>query len=246
MFDNRFQVFLADTELSQRLHFQIRYRVFCIDQGFEDRKAPGLGEEKDHWDEQSLHFLVREKSTGQWVATMRAILPKAKPFPVESLCNYIFSDDLTYKRDASCEISRLCIVKRYRGRQGLSDPHREVSGCNTGDQRIGECLLRRQEPEIMLGLFRAALGYSLNHKVKHWYFLISPSLARIIKRIGVTLQKIGPEIEHKGTRAPYVTDPVASCRASMKQSPLIAKMFSKDIPAYQLFSELWPEKKNVA
>ncbi len=239
MFDSRFEVFLADTSLSHRLHYQIRYRVFCLDNGFEDLTTAVLGEEKDRWDDQSRHFLVREKSTGQWVATMRMILPEAKPFPVESLCNLSFSNDISYKQDVSSEISRLCMVRRYRGRQAIS-----AGGGNTlYPQNEDEGVGRRAEPEIMLGLFRAALTYSRQHGILQWYFLITPALAKMIQRIGVSLQPLGPAVEHRGKRIPYVTDPFSSCRESMEKSPIIARMFSDESHAYTRFSEIKPEHK---
>ena len=244
MFDSRFEVFLADTGLSRRIHYQLRYRVFCLDHGFEDPKQAALDEERDRWDEESLHFLVREKATGQWVATMRMILPQAKPFPVESLCDLSLRDDLTYYRDASCEISRLCMVRRYRGRQALTGSGEQI---NTDDlSSISRGLTRRAEPEIMLGLFRAGLEYSRHNGLKQWYFLITPALAKMIERIGVTLQEMGDAVQHRGKRIPYVTDPSCSCRNAMKKSSVIATMFSKPQPAYRLFSELRPEKKEEA
>ena len=242
MFDSRFETFLADTELARRLHYQIRYRVFCLDRGFEDPAKMVLDEERDHWDEQSKHFLVREKSTGQWVATMRMILPLAKPFPVQSLCNISFNDDLTYRRDASCEISRLCMIKRYRGHQNIS--HVYTENMENGDSvQISGGLDRRSEPEIMIGLFRAGLAYSRKMGIKHWYFLVTPALARMLGRIGVSLKQLGPEIEHRGVRAPYLTDPELSCEVAVGHSPIIAKMLQADTPFYRRYSELTPEHK---
>ncbi|HEB97048.1 MAG TPA: PEP-CTERM/exosortase system-associated acyltransferase [Sedimenticola thiotaurini] len=241
MFDSRFEVFLANTALSKRIHYQLRYRVFCLDQGFEDPTRARLDQERDQWDKESLHFLVRERSTGQWVATMRMILPQAKPFPVESLCDLSLQDDLTYHRDASCEISRLCIVRRYRGRQALRRPRPTAAP----DAMISEGVTSRTEPEIMLGLFRAGLQYSRANGLKQWYFLVTPALARVIGRIGVALTEIGSPVEHRGTRIPYVTDPFRSCSDAMQYSPVIARMFSRPLPAYRLFSEIRPDSREA-
>jgi len=246
MFDSRFETYLADTEFAHRLHYQIRYHVFCLDKGFEDPGKSLSQEETDRWDEQSVHFLIREKATGQWVATMRMILPKAKPFPIESICNVSFPDEFTYKRDASCEISRLSMVKRYRGHQGDAGISRSMGSAPDPTDVVTEVndgVSRRSEPEIMLGLFRAALAYSRNHGLRQWYFLITPALARMIRKLGVLLEQMGPSVEHRGTRVPYVTDPEESCRTAFGKSHQIAEMFNRNVPAYRLFSELSPEQK---
>lgn len=242
MFDSKFETFLADTELARRLHYQVRYRVFCLDRGFEDPKKAIYDEERDHWDTQSRHFLVREKATGQWVATMRMILPEAKPFPIQTLCNISFNDDLSYRRDASCEISRLCMIKRYRGRQNISHSFTDESA-GADAENLSEGVCRRAEPEIMLGLFRAGLAYSREKGLKQWYFLVTPALARMLARIGVCLKQLGPEIEHRGIRVPYVTDPERDSALAAARSPVVAKMLQGKEPYYRRFSELVPEHK---
>ena len=90
----------------------------------------------------------------------------------------------------------------------------------------------------MLGVFRAGLDYSQEQGVKQWYFLVTPALARMIKRIGVPLVQLGPGIEHRGFRIPYVTDPEQGCDVATSRSPLIARMLEGDTPFYRRFSEI--------
>src|SRR3569832_697528 len=73
-----FEVVLADDECSRRIHYQLRYQVFCLDTGYEDPDAFPDGEEKDEWDQNAVHFLVRERETQQWVAAMRLVIPQDK------------------------------------------------------------------------------------------------------------------------------------------------------------------------
>ncbi len=83
MFDKDFELFLGDTEEGIALNQRVRYRVFCLEKGFEDATEFPDGRERDPWDDVSIHFAVREKATGNWVAATRVILPLAEQFPVE-------------------------------------------------------------------------------------------------------------------------------------------------------------------
>jgi N-acyl amino acid synthase of PEP-CTERM/exosortase system len=245
MFDSRFEIFLADTELSKRIHYQIRYRIFCIDTGFEDPGAFQIEEERDQWDDHAVHFLVREKATHQWVATMRLVLADGTTIPMETLCELPFSQ-IQQHREVSAEVSRLCMVKSYRGRQGGSfTRNQNFSGCGEGEQlmAVSQGLNQRAEPEIMLGLFRAAFAYCQDKAVSRWYFLITRSLARMVNKLGISLEQIGPEVSHRGIRVPYVTNPAKGRQETMQKSEAIAAMLERDIPHYQLFSALGLDHK---
>ena len=246
MFDSRFETFLADTDLSKRIHYQIRYRIFCIDTGFEDPTAFRIDEERDRWDDHAIHFLVREKATRQWVATMRLVLSDGAAFPVETLCELSSPEGVRQNRGVSGEVSRLCMVKQYRGRQGSSFPQNQLFSGSSEDPQlacISDGLNRRAEPEIMLGLFRAAFAYSQEYSVDRWYFLVTPALARMVNRLGISLEQIGSEVRHRGIRIPYVTDPAIGRRETMLKSEAIADMLTRDVPHYRFFSELGLDHK---
>ena len=63
MFDNRYEVILADNEDARRIHHQVRYKVYCLEEGFEDQSHFDNNEEHDEWDSHSVHFTVRTKQT---------------------------------------------------------------------------------------------------------------------------------------------------------------------------------------
>jgi len=35
MFDKRYEVILADTDEARRVHYRLRYQVYCMEEGFE-------------------------------------------------------------------------------------------------------------------------------------------------------------------------------------------------------------------
>ena len=117
MFDKHFEVVLADTEEGKRLHYKIRYQVYCIESGYEDYRAFADGEEKDEWDKHAVHFLVRSKVSREWIAAMRLILPGNKGgHPVFQLCDIDRSVSGKTQGSATAEISRLCIIDSFRRR----------------------------------------------------------------------------------------------------------------------------------
>jgi N-acyl amino acid synthase of PEP-CTERM/exosortase system len=104
-------------------------------------------------------------------------------------------------------------------------------------------LNHRAEPEIMLGLFRAAFAYSQEKEINSWYFLITPPLAKMVNRLGISLEQIGPKLAHRGIRVPYVADITKGRMETMRKSAAIADMLTRDLPHYQLFSDLRLENK---
>lgn len=60
MFDERYQIFLADTDESRRLHFKLRFEIYCIDRSFENHSKSPEQEEVDEADSHALHFIHDE------------------------------------------------------------------------------------------------------------------------------------------------------------------------------------------
>ena len=112
MFDTQFEAFLADSPVARAIHYRIRYRVFCLERGFEDPRTLEGGEEKDKWDEDAIGFVVRDKGTSKWSATARLILPGSQPLPVEE--HDCLDDQVVagIERRHVAEVSRICVVGR--------------------------------------------------------------------------------------------------------------------------------------
>ena len=121
MFDDHFEVFLADTRESKEIHYSIRYQVYCEEMGFENKDDFPLEQEFDEYDKHSTHFIVRARQTGQWVGAMRMIFKNDQPLPLEKHCtlNTIIENNIFNR---SVEISRLCLVKDIRRRNTDCEP----------------------------------------------------------------------------------------------------------------------------
>ena len=61
MFDQHYEVLLADTPKSKAIHYGIRYQVYCEEMGFENKADFPQEQEFDHYDDHAAHFIVRTK-----------------------------------------------------------------------------------------------------------------------------------------------------------------------------------------
>lgn len=239
MFDNRYEVVLADTAVGRQIHHQVRHQVYCLEEGFEDQDNSKGAEERDEWDSRSVHFTVRTKDTHEWVAAMRLVVRGPDGLPVEQLCN--IDQGVTRAEGSTAEISRLCVVDKYRrGKKAQSSARRDerprlydVKGKQPSAP--GE---RHHKSEIILGLLRAAVDYSYEHGISDWYFLTTPALARIINRMCIQLIKVGEPCEHRGKRYPFFANLRDAEKQATRGCSMIAEWRKQNVRSYHRHSEL--------
>ena len=240
MFDNRYEVILADNNDARQIHHQVRYKVYCLEEGFEDQSHFDNNEERDEWDAHSVHFTVRTKHTHEWVAAMRMVVRGSEGLPIEQMCNI---DPLAAPTGKStAEISRLCIVGDYRrGKQTHPSsqkditPHLYDAKKARGPAAANE---RHHKSEIILGLLRAAVDYSYEHDITNWYFLTTPALARLINRMCIQLVKVGSPCNHRGVRYPFFANLREAEKQATQGCQAIAEWRNRVVKSYLRFSEL--------
>lgn len=225
MFEKHFEVFLADTASSQKLHYQLRYQIYCEERGFEDASAFSMAEEQDLFDDQALHFIVRDIHSGMWVAAMRMVLP-GKPFPIELLCK--LDEEFAKKlvdHDVA-EISRLCIKR---------DAFLPAAGEHDG---VIETQIRKRKvaSEIVFRLLYAAYSVSKEKGIGYWYFLATPALARMVSMAKIPFTPAGPACNHNGIRFPYFADIEHSHGFAAENSEQIRKIIGSLSQPFICFS----------
>lgn len=232
LFDEQFEVILADDAYSRSLHYQIRYQVYCLEEGFENQESFSNKEEKDQWDDHSVHFLVRSRQTDEWVAAMRMVIPESGSLPIEQVCDIDPIVMPSFPEKQIAEISRMCIVDSYRRKQ-LADENgaHPVPDDKASGARVHKSI-------IMKGLLRAAVRYSEDHNIPFWYFLTTPALARVVNRLNVQLIKVGEAYEHRGTRYPFLANIRQAVEQAKKGCPDMAATLYSKAAAYVRFSEL--------
>lgn len=247
MFDKRYEVILADTAEARKIHYQLRYQVYCLEEGFEAQENFPDRMESDKWDGNSVHFIVRSKQSMEWVAAARLVLPRQGSLPVEGLCSIDSRVRPSNYDENVAEISRICIKNTFRRkRQPVVAGH---DGGITGsdvDENVAAGRQRYSKSEIMLGLFRAATVYSHEHNISNWYFLTTPALARLLNHMNIQLVKIGSACLHRGKRFPYITNLKESEKYLRRACPVVEKMFGRYDLAYRAFSELQPRYDTLA
>lgn len=232
MVNKNFEVILANDPWSRHIHYQLRYQVFCLETGYEDPAQFPDGEEKDEWDDDATHFLVKERSSGQWVAAMRLVLPSAQILPIEKRV----SIESSLRRDQRhcAEISRLCMVGHYRRRlQGRVMPCVDQLSDNPLKGGVQSELVKQQRTaEILQVLLKAAVAVSCERAIGYWYMLTTRALAKIASYVlPMDMQLAGPPCSHRGERYPFLVDVGQVMRGLMAE-------LSHGIPAYRLHSEL--------
>lgn len=245
MFDRHFEAFLADIEPARETHFRLRYQVYCLDTGWEDASRFPDQMERDEYDAASVPFLIRRRRTNAWIASMRFIRKPIEQLPISRFTRFSAHQLPASARDRIIELSRLCVVKKYR-----RPPKRRISGempawqvaANADDSFLASGY-RASESWIFLGLIRAGWQWSLENGVDYWIFFIADSLARIIQRSGFTIEPVGDEVEHRGLRRPYLFE-VTPFPPNETKAPDVAAMFRRT-PAYRLFSALGTEAAGV-
>lgn len=236
MFDTHFEVFLADTEESRNIHYSIRYQVYCEEMGFENQDDYALNLEYDADDAKATHFIVRNRTTNQWVGAMRLIYKHDGQLPIEKSCvinEKIISNDLF----ETVEISRLCLVRNARSTAKDIDPPHGIYAESIKEKTTNPITNQHKSNRLIIwGLFYAAIEYGRTNNILSSYFMTTTALARVLRRGGLNLINIGAPCQHRGERFPFKMD-----TKSAYQSDAWKNKCSK---GYTLFSEFNKDQSN--
>ena len=204
-FKKHFEVIPALTPELQDHVFRIRHSVYCEELKFEPTRANSR--ETDEYDAHSLHCLLRNIHTGEFIGCTRLIRQRPDdplyPLPFEKTCEASLDrtiiDPRALPRDAIGEVSRLAVLRTYRRRQG-EDQHAIGS-----HKPFGE-LWRPRFPYIPVGLYLGVIELAVRHNINTIFVLTEPRLAAHFSRLGVKVRQIGEPVEHRGLRIPSMMD----------------------------------------
>ena len=156
--------------------FKLRYRVYCLERGYEDADIYPDGIESDEYDPYSVHFVAYVKSLP--VGTVRVILNNPLGLPVGRYCNL----DL---RAISPDTGRIAEISRLAVRSDATT----------------ECLIERSQ--VTLGLIKEVYCASKELGVRYLVSAMSKPLERLLNRCGIGFKKAGPPVHYHGLRTPY-------------------------------------------
>ncbi len=205
-FKRYFDILPALTDSEKQAAFRIRHSVYCEDLGWEATRADGM--ESDAYDIQSLHCLIRNRASGDFIGCVRLICPESggplATLPFERTCGDVLDrsiiDPAKLRRERIAEVSRLAIVGQYRRRRGEERTSGIVQDSDFGTPD------RPRFPYLLVGLYMGVFAIADLHGLEKLFLLSEPRLARHLNKIGITNERIGEATEHRGLRAPSVMD----------------------------------------
>ncbi len=182
--------------------YKLRYKVYCDEWGFERPEDHPGGIERDEFDAHSVHFAAIRKEDQKLIGTTRIILQSESGFPIEEHC-CINEDILKSDKALWGEISRLAVSKEFRKRAGDDSIYKhEDPQTNNVNNPFKE--KRKNENQIVIGLYRCIYHESLERGLTHLYAVMAKGLFLLLNRIGICFIQVGPGIEYHGLRTPYI------------------------------------------
>lgn len=180
----------------------LRYQVYCTELGYEDAAAFPDGQERDAFDERSVHALLRHRATGRTTACVRLVLDqRGQPFPFEQACRGRLDPaklDLPALDRRGCgEISRLAVHRDFRRRPG------EWQTAESTGEAEGQSGGQRRHPLLPMSLFLAAAALAMNRGLQQVFVMMEPRLARLLVSCGIRFEQVGEVIDYHGQRGPF-------------------------------------------
>jgi N-acyl amino acid synthase of PEP-CTERM/exosortase system len=205
--DRHFDVFEATTEEAVWACQELRYKIYCAENQYEDPRIHRQGLETDERDSHAVHAIAIHRATGHPIATVRLILcdtlGDGERLSFEDNC----SEPSPFVRFGDHgvhigEISRFGISRTARGQ--LRDLCRKnLGGRQTADPFTWEN--SRQLSNILLMLpIRGFILLAAKYGVTHYCALTAPGLLRRLAMFGIHFDLIGDLVEHHGVRQPNV------------------------------------------
>jgi N-acyl amino acid synthase of PEP-CTERM/exosortase system len=116
--------------------------------------------------------------------------------PLRDICDHeLLSYDNTIVPWAStAEISRFAVSKRLR--------QRATDRSEAGGEFPLDYDPRRRIPDTSLGLMQGVIAMAATSGVTHLCAAMEPALLRMLRRLGMQIPSLGPEVEYHGRRQP--------------------------------------------
>jgi N-acyl amino acid synthase of PEP-CTERM/exosortase system len=221
-YDQYFDVRRADTRDRLDAAYRLRYQVYCIENQFEDPGRCPDGREIDEDDDRAVHTLLVHRASGAAIGTARLILPRpdtGRPLPIERVCDPGARALIRrLPRHNTAEVSRFAVSKQFRRRQG-EERHADAGFPDPVSPPRGT--ERRLLPHITFGLLRGILELCRDHQITVLAAVMEPALLRILSRLGLDFDPVGPLVDYHGPRQPCLADIAGLARHSRDRACLL-------------------------
>jgi len=187
---------VARSHQDRDLAYQLRYRVLIEELRHQSPEDQPDHRETDSYDDHATHALLVHRDSGRVSGTTRLVLPDTsaldQSFPLQSL-----SDDPMLRGsemlplDRTAEVSRFILAPEARGARGSDTDSRK-------QRHLG--MVRAYS--LTVGLVKAVVRMGTEHRIEHLIAVMTPSLLRMLSRLGIHFEPIGTPIEYNGLRQP--------------------------------------------
>ncbi len=198
--------------------YQLRYKVYCEEWGFEKPEDHPGKIEKDVYDDHSLHLAAKDKS-GTIIGTVRLVLHSKEGYPIEKHMDLDINTEELPRKSLS-EISRFAISNEYRRRAEdayyygrgedteIDDTDEDTPGPGASDADFADTGKdKRRKHEIIYALYSAIWSESKQIGLTHWYAIMARNFHVLIKRYGIRcFQPIGDTVNYHGLRTPHLAE----------------------------------------
>jgi N-acyl amino acid synthase of PEP-CTERM/exosortase system len=213
VFDEHFEAVVADTDDLLRVAQKLRYQVYCLENGYEDPAAHPGALETDNFDSHAVHGLLRHRSTGTALGTVRLIMSLADR-PDDSFAMQRLSGIRALKLSQQLPLSSTAEVSRFSLSRQLrrnADPQSRM----TQPLSTLQAFLQNSTPLLRLGLIQSMLRMSLQNGITHWCAMMEPTLLRMLTAMAIRFEPLGAPVQHRGWRQPCFCN-VADVMAAVK------------------------------
>jgi N-acyl amino acid synthase of PEP-CTERM/exosortase system len=213
VFDQHFEAVVADTPGLLRVAQKLRYQVYCLENGYEDPGAHPDAAERDNFDSHAVHGLLRHRSSGMALGTVRLILP-LRDWPDDSFAMQRLSGIRALKLSqilpfsSTAEVSRFSLSRQFRRNADAQSQHQPLSSL--------QAFLQNSTPLLRLGLIQSMLRMSIQSGITHWCAMMEPTLLRMLAAMAIRFEPLGAPVQHRGWRQPCYCN-VADAMASVKR-----------------------------
>jgi N-acyl amino acid synthase of PEP-CTERM/exosortase system len=215
--------------------YRIRHAVFCEELKFEPERPDKR--ESDEYDRHSIHLLIRDLHSGQFVGCTRMIMHRPEDpsylLPFEKICHASIDrariDPAKLPRHSIAEVSRLAVISRFRNRRG---EQRQAVALSDSDFALKP---QPRFPYIPVGLYLGTLELARLHGIANLFVLTETRLTSHFAKLGVKIQPIGSPVEHRGQRIPSL----------MSTSDIISNMKTIFRPLYRTICSQVSQKINA-
>lgn len=189
--------------------YRVRYEVYCQECGFLSPADYPDGLEIDAFDAHSIHFAAL--ADGNVIGTSRLVMNSELGYPLNDHCKEISINESELSKDKLVEVSRLALRKSFRRRQedGIYAVESYLKKSEGGilaekPEDRTEQERKRQQPVVILGLYKAMYHESRRKGFTHWYAAMEKKLWYALKTFNFTFQEIGPQVDYYGPVTPFL------------------------------------------